>query len=315
MLCAQRSDWRGFRASQVRVRSCYRKGQFSAFVDEVRERRRRHGLDGDVQLLVNLQKQSQQENWIEFQNYHLKRHERLEKKRDGLKEAGDAAMIAHESAAQNEETIQRRLEYAERTLWWHEVFLGWIEQQRCAMDPQPPTLIEDDSDDQNAVQRASNRQCQPKRPDTSAILRKAKVSKPTPKSRNMRVRESKGTKSEPAFMNSVVATLSSINQVPMSRETKLRRAKKTPLSQICPQKVSKARRLANAGANARPRAQRRNAWQIPKQARPRRQSATYRLHAAPAIVKTRSGRISRPTVRWAPEWKKAPASRVYGIYE
>lgn len=297
MLCAQRSDWRGFRASQVRVRSRYRQGQFGAFVDEVRERRRRHKLDGDVHLLVNLQKQSQQKNWIEFQNYHLKRHERLEKERDGLKEAGDAAMITHERVAQNEEAIQRNLEFAERTLWWHEIFLGWIEQQRCAMDPHPPTSIENDSDHPNAVQRASNRQCRPKRPDNSAILRKAKVSKSTPKSLKMRVRESKVPKPAPAFINSVVATPSNFDRVPMSPETKPRHAKKTPLTQLCSQRVSKARRLANVGANPRPRAQRSNPWQTPNQARPRRQSATYPLYAPPERFKTRSGRISRPTVR------------------
>jgi len=150
VLCAQRSDWRNFRAFQVRVRGRYRKEQFSVFVDEVWERRRRYGLGDGVHLLVDLQRQGQQENWIEFQNYHLKRHKRLEKKRDGLKKAGDAATIDSGRAAENEEAMQRHLDYAERTLRWHEVFLGWTEQQRLAMDQWPPTPIEEDSDDRNA---------------------------------------------------------------------------------------------------------------------------------------------------------------------
>lgn len=68
----------------ARVRSRYRNELFSTYVYEVRERRQRHGLGGDFHLLSYSEQQSQQKNWVEFHNYHLKRHERLEKKRDGL---------------------------------------------------------------------------------------------------------------------------------------------------------------------------------------------------------------------------------------
>lgn len=85
VLCAQRSDWRKFRASQQSVQDNYQHNSFSTFVNNVRERRRRHGLDVDIQLLLDLQQQSRQQNWIEFQDYHLIHHDRLEKKRDRLK--------------------------------------------------------------------------------------------------------------------------------------------------------------------------------------------------------------------------------------
>lgn len=75
----------------LQIRDRYRKTPFSIFVDEVRDRRRWHGLGVDVHLLLDSQQQSQQENWIEFQNYYLKHHERLEKKRDGLKKELDDA--------------------------------------------------------------------------------------------------------------------------------------------------------------------------------------------------------------------------------
>ncbi|KAL8724032.1 MAG: hypothetical protein Q9166_008168 [cf. Caloplaca sp. 2 TL-2023] len=301
VLCAQRSDWRNFRASQIRVRSRYPKEQFSAFVDEVRERRRRHGLGGGVRLLVDLQQQSQQENWIEFQNYHLKRHDRLEKERDGLKEAGNMATIGSGRTAQNEEAIQRRLEFAERTLRWHEVFLQWTEQQRLAMNQRPPTPIEEESDDRNAALRASIRQRRSRRPNASAFFRKARVSKSTPKSRNMRVRTFNAPNSEPIIVNSVVATPSSIQQVPKPRETKPRHTKGTPLGQLISQRVSKVKRSADTGAKSRPGTQRRSARQTPNQAQPQRRSIPQRLHPAPGTVKTQIGRTSRPPVRWAPE--------------
>ena len=225
----------------MRVRSRYREERFSAFVDEVRERRRRHRLGGIVHLLVDLRQQSQQENWIEFQNYHLKRHERLEKERDGLKKADDEATTGSGRTAQEEEAIQRSLEYTERTLRWHEVFLRWIEQQRLTMDQRPPTPIEEDSGDRNVTPRASIRQRRSRRPDTSAISRKARVSKPSSKRQKMRVQTFKAPRFEPKYVNSVVATPSSTQQVPKRRETKSRCAKENPLGQLCPQRVSKAK--------------------------------------------------------------------------
>lgn len=62
---------------------------FSNLVDEVRERRQRHGLSGHVRLLLDTEQQSRLDNWIEFQNRHLKRLEQFEKERDKLKQELD----------------------------------------------------------------------------------------------------------------------------------------------------------------------------------------------------------------------------------
>lgn len=141
VLCAQRSDWRTFRQSQQRLRHHYRNKSFGIFLGEVRERRRTHGLNANVHLLLDTEKQSRQQNWIEFQDYHLNLHERQEKKRDGLqqelnnlqKEAGDTDREDSEYLARQERAIYQRLEYAERTLQWHEIMLCWIEKCRLTM--------------------------------------------------------------------------------------------------------------------------------------------------------------------------------------
>ncbi|KAK2591044.1 hypothetical protein QQS21_011276 [Conoideocrella luteorostrata] len=83
-LCAQREDWRKFRLLQKRNRRRYK--VFSDYEVEVRDRRRRHGLDGDVRLTAELERQGPLERWIEFQDYQLQRLEELEKKCDSLKE-------------------------------------------------------------------------------------------------------------------------------------------------------------------------------------------------------------------------------------
>ena len=154
VLCAQMSDWRKIRLAQRRLRYRYRNKSFSIFVDEVRGRRRAHNLDDNLHLLLDRQQQSRQQqsrqqNWIEFQDYHLKLHEWQEKQRDGLQkeldntqnQAGNTDMEGTDHAAQQERAIHQSLEYAERTLRWHEVILCWIEQCRLAMDPLPPTPV------------------------------------------------------------------------------------------------------------------------------------------------------------------------------
>src|SRR5438045_9017631 len=58
VLRAQLSGWQKFRAFQRRIRAYYRNKSFSVFVDKVRERRRRHKVDGDVRLLFTLEQQA-----------------------------------------------------------------------------------------------------------------------------------------------------------------------------------------------------------------------------------------------------------------
>ncbi|KAL9042523.1 MAG: hypothetical protein Q9214_003750 [Letrouitia sp. 1 TL-2023] len=298
ILCAQRSDWRKFRASRTRVRSRYQDELFSTYVNEVCERRRRHELDDNVHLLLDSRQQSQQENWIEFQDYHLKHHERLEKKRTGLKKdldetrriASNADIEGSERAAQNENAIQGRLEYTERTLRWHEVLLGWVEQQRLTMDSRPLTPVEEDACGQDtvlkAVRKSSTRQRRLKGPGASAVLGKARVSKSKSKSRNAPNQTSNASKSQPSIVYSGVTTPNSIQQVPKRRENKPRRAKDAVLGPVGLQRVSKAKRYTDISTKARPVTQHRG-----DRAPPQHQSTPQRSHPAPGPVETRSGRI------------------------
>lgn len=184
VLCAQRADWRKFRACQARTRDRYREKPFSTFVDKVRERRQKQGLDGDVHLLLDWRTQNRLENWIEFQNYHLKCHERLAKKREELKKELDEAQerlsdndtVGSEWAVRKVNASWGRLEYDKRNLEWHDVLLEWIEQRRIEMDPRHPIPTEGDTDVQNgaieAIHILTTRQRRSKRPDTSMILAK-----------------------------------------------------------------------------------------------------------------------------------------------
>ena len=263
-------------------------------------------MDDNAHLLLDLQQQNRQQNWIEFQDYHLKIHERQEKKRDGLqkdlnntrKEAGDTDMEGPEYTAQQERAIHQRLEYAETILRWHKVILCWIEQYRFAMDPLPSTPVDKGSD---SMSRPSNRQRHSKRRDALAVLGQVRVSKSTPKFQNIRIRTSKATISKPISVDPAVTLhRSTQEQMPKRRETKPRRAKEKALGQLRPQRVAKANRFADAGTKSRSRTRCSGDGQIQGQARRQRPSATQQPHSTPRTIKTRSQRISGEPVRWAP---------------
>ncbi|KAK0302061.1 hypothetical protein LTR01_008985 [Friedmanniomyces endolithicus] len=157
VLCAQRSDWRKFRHYQRLQREYYGKKPFCLLEAEIRERRQRNGLDDDVHLLPDTQQQSRQQNWTEFQDFHLEFWERKTKDRQRLQDrleearkiAGDGGAEGAGRAARDVMGIPQVLEYADSILQWHHVFLQWIERQRVAMDPRPPTPVELSSGDQD----------------------------------------------------------------------------------------------------------------------------------------------------------------------
>lgn len=279
VLCAQRSDWRRFREWQQRVRLRYRNRPFSTFLDNVRERRQRHGLDGDVELLLDWQQQSREQTWIEFQDYHLRLHESQTMERDELRETRLAPL---------------RLEYAERTLRQHEVLMSWIEQRRVLMKTPPATPVGKGSADLNsspALQRRS------KRLNPPSVLGKVRVSKSTTHGQD-KVR--KCTSTAPARKPSSADTAGSTPPMSACREPRPRRAKEKALSQLLSQKVAKASRATETVVKPPFRKQSGAAGSIRQCARPPRPSASHPLQSTPKIIRTRSQRISREPVRWVP---------------
>ncbi|KIV98337.1 uncharacterized protein PV09_09823, partial [Verruconis gallopava] len=154
------------------------------------------------------------------------------------------------------------------------------------------------SGDQNS---SSNRQWRSKRWNTPAVLGKARVSKSTPKGRNIRTRTFKAAVSKPISVDSAVTIPSGTGQMPKRREIKPRRAKEKALGQLLTQRVAKANRFADTGTKSRSRAQCSCDGPIRDPGRLHHRSATKRPHPTPRTIKTRSQRISRAPVRWAPE--------------
>lgn len=166
VLCAQASDYRKFLADQLHTRRRLGNKCFGMYEDEVRERRRRYGLRGDVHLLPDSRQHSRLQNWVEFQNYHLKKLERLETEQDESRQklddtrklASDRSAPAPKRAGNSAEALEHILEQVERSIEQRKVLLDWIEQWRQVMDtghPIPP--CEENNNEQTVLSEAGPR--------------------------------------------------------------------------------------------------------------------------------------------------------------
>lgn len=84
---AQLDQWKSFRNQQQHLRQYYvPRNRFHEFLEIVRDRRRKHGLDGDLQLHEEVAEQSPLDDWMEYQNCKLWQYEGLEQKLNDARE-------------------------------------------------------------------------------------------------------------------------------------------------------------------------------------------------------------------------------------
>ena len=78
---AQWFEWKEFRSRQRGNRQHYvPRNLFFKFQEVLQERRRKHGLDGDLHLCEEVADQSKLEDWMEYQNYELRKYEAMEER-------------------------------------------------------------------------------------------------------------------------------------------------------------------------------------------------------------------------------------------
>lgn len=129
-LCSQRWYWNEFRAWQVRVRLLFPDRPFSDYVDEVRDRRRRHGLTGGAPYPLEDTKRQLLRNWIEFQDYNLQLQERWQNARDETKKELEDARA---NPPRDVPTLEYSLGVNESYLEESGVPLRWSEEQRLVI--------------------------------------------------------------------------------------------------------------------------------------------------------------------------------------
>ncbi|KAJ2896231.1 uncharacterized protein MKZ38_005725 [Zalerion maritima] len=240
VLCAQVSAYRKFLADQLQTRRRFRNKCFGKYEDEVRERRRRYCLLGDVHLLPDSRQQSRLQNWVEFQNYHLKILELLETEQDesqqklddARKLASDRSAPAPECAGGDAEALEHILERAKRSIGQRKVLLDWIEQWR-------QTVL---SKAGPRISARGGRRRGSKASSPSTVLGQAKVVEAKPKKRKTPIRKPRQPKVEPTIQD-----LDAIPQAPIRQETtpRLTKEDETLLRPFRLQRVTKATRFAN----------------------------------------------------------------------
>lgn len=291
VLCAQLLDWEEFRNSQTEVR---RRIDFDDFAKQVRDRCRRHKLNDDVCLHPDPRQQTPLENWVEFQDYHLRVHEKLEKRRNHQKGLAENPKHANEAAG-----LQQVLEAAEEQVGKHRILLQWISQEHLrmlAMHPQPnrSPVEEHRNDMHGALEARLRRHCR-NRPQSNAVLGGATVSKF--KARGHQKATKSGRITTEINDSGLLQKFSS----PKSgkRESKPHDFRESPFRRLHPRRGLKPRKFANATAKLYPTRSSRLAGQeqAPDRPQSRRLRALQQQHSSP-VVKTRSGRLSRKPIRY-----------------
>jgi hypothetical protein len=224
---------------------------------------------------------------------------------DNLQKKADSADAAvSEYAAEVIKFNQPAWKYQERKLEMERYFLQWTEQQRMAMDPGYPTPVEVDRDDRVAlskvVRMASISDRRKRQPKARSVLGEPGISKCKTQKRGGRRQKPKTPDTAPKPARPPVdftPPTSNGSRIPDSPATKPRRTKtQTPRRQPPPQKLSKAKRFDNATAKSAAASRRRAIGHK------RSSDAQSPRRSQPALVEvtTRSGRVSRPPVKWVP---------------
>lgn len=303
-LHAQYSDWERFRQYQEKIRRYHLHRQtFHVYLENVRDRLRRHGLEHDSFLRSDRQQQDGYQNWVEFQNYHLTIYESIEEERkiergeldDARKQSKDTGPSGIRGM-EDIETFEYRLRYAERRLRRHENLLQWIEQQRIAMAAGQAKSVHangTNDDDQAQIRKAQTRVI---RTSSASHRRKGQkahsalsavrsgVSKKTPERRTLRLQK----RDVPPTAEDTSKASSTFQQ------KKPRPARKsTPLRPFRSQRVSKATKNARAPHS--------NPASVNTKPRP-----TSRLRRRKPIIQPNSviiqcsGRVSKRPARFCP---------------
>lgn len=173
-LYSQWVDWCEFRTDQKRVRHCDTQ-RFIKFTELVRERRRRCNLPEDVCPRFNFKEQTRQENWVEFQDYHLRKDEDLEKdveiESKHLDTATENLRVATgldlKKAENDRETFIYRLRIATQKFERHKKFLlPWIERERIKM----ATAQSATAEEANGIQKTLNPSASNGTPKARSVL-------------------------------------------------------------------------------------------------------------------------------------------------
>ncbi|GAB0138367.1 hypothetical protein EsDP_00006602 [Epichloe bromicola] len=283
VLRAQLSNWRAFRASQSNLRRGFRDNAFSKFVDAVRNRLQKHGINEQVNLGLDLEQQTHLQTWIEYLHHNLKRMEQFEKRRDRLKEELSGAIKAEDM-----ETVLNELEIAERDLERHKVLLVWIEEERRTMEAKAK-IIRRGKNNRSIISRTARRTSARGIP---ATMGQVEASRSVPKIRKCQHRKPTTAENE--------LTTRDREGVPRSSGTQTLKHRSTGHTHPKETSANYQRRLPKDHVPHLRSGTQRGTLHQADRVRSGRRKEQGRLEQPCEHFRTRSGRISKPPTRWVP---------------
>ncbi|QPG95331.1 hypothetical protein C2857_000165 [Epichloe festucae Fl1] len=283
VLRAQLSNWRAFRASQRNIRRGFRDNSFSKFVDAVRDRLQKHGINEQVNLGLDLEKQTHLQTWIEYLHHNLKRMEQFEKRRDRLKKE-----LSGTIKAEDMKTVLDELGIAERDLERHKVLLIWVEEERRTMAAKAKTITRG-KNNQSTISRTARRTSARR---TSATMGQVEASRSMPNIRKRQHRKPTTAENE--------LTTRDREGVPRSSGTQTLKHQSAGHTHPKETSANYQRRLPKDHVTHLRSGTQRGTLPQADPVRSGRRKEQGRLEHPCEHFRTRSGRISKPPTRWVP---------------
>lgn len=314
-LNGQWEDWCQFRRYQEKNRRYYAQ-RFAQFSELFRERRRRHNLPEDVCPRFNFKEQTRQENWVEFQDWHLRRAEEFEKNAETESKNLHSATEKLQALEKSQGLADpEQLDYAKHlqnvyiykewlvndNMGLHKnLMLPWIEQERIKMRVNDESAIVDDI---NVIPNTPTRSTRNRKLRVPSVLDSARsaISKRDSRKRNLRSqRPGRSMRPEESTFD-VRTSESSITQMRnLLREGPQGTRENASVRALHPQKVtksvkrdSKSKQQAHIDASPRllPPSRKVDQRMLKPRERPSRSRFMYEDPTEDLV--TKSGRVSR----------------------
>lgn len=317
VLGAQLHDWHKFRAFQSRAQRRHRNGTSNEVENRACESRSSYGPGSNIHSGSTPGRQIWLEDWGQFQGYQLHRLERLRAKLDELEEelkearkgrSGNRSDQVEEDVSPDVDVVPYLVEVAQQDLERHQSLLRWIEQERQTMlhsDVEPHGRDNQDALLDVMRRRGRHSTCRPRHSVCTQILGKPKVRKATPKRRHNPKRDLETNGPEPGAQDWATDSRRCASGVSKHRGVKSPEIKTTRIGGVPRRRMHKTQLPTDISASSSSGQQ---CWDI-TQTRPLRHgpvgiSQVLRPPSQPRSTRksatTRSGRISRPPIRWRP---------------
>lgn len=220
---------------------------------------------------------------------------------DAQRLASNEPTTCRTTGTTRDEALKQRLEIAEQDLKWHHVLLHWIEQERLVMVRNSPTVLRKDYCHGNAAPRAMRKTPahgrRTKQAKSRTTLGKVKITKPALNKQNTTIRKPRAVCKPPSQNLDILRRNYPSQTSAFSREEFRLIRLDGSLSQCQPRSAFTTKQFPCTNGDPLCRSESRGVVQVHCTKREYWPSPPRQAQSCLAF-RTRSGRMSRPPIRW-----------------